>query len=230
MEELHRFLEKEVGSTDVFCLQETEDNFRENFAGLFSEFTGIHEYRFGFRDGDKIEDYALTTYVKKTLEIGKTEILFDELQPDDRVMGLGIDTQLNIEGSLIHILNYHGVSRPKDKLDTPERLNQSQKIMSHYAKIGGPRILIGDFNFLPSTQSYESIRGGEYRELVIDNGIPTTRNELYWSQRGLDHKYSDYCFVSPEIYAESFLVPSIQVSDHLPLILEFSLAAPPNRI
>ncbi len=221
--ELREFLNVEVGSTDIFCFQETGENFREKFGALFGDFVDVNEYRIGFKEGDVMEDYALTTYVKKSLDLIKSEVLFCEPHADGNSYGMGIDVTVNIEGTSLHILNYHGFSRPKDKLDTKERIIQAERIAEHYAKVPGPKILGGDFNFLPSTQSYKTIKGDDYRELIMDKGIPTTRNELYWDRRGLDHKYSDYCFISPEITVDSFEVPAIKVSDHLPLILEFSV-------
>jgi len=221
--ELEEFLKNEIRTTDIFCFQETGDVFREKFGALFEDFTDVNEYRVGFKEGDIMEDYALTTYVKKPIEVISSDVLFCEPQTDGNAYGMGIDVAVNIMGASLHIFNYHGISRPKSKLDTNERLAQSEKIAAHYEKVSGPKILGGDYNFLPSTQSYKTIKGDTYRELVMDSGIPTTRNELYWDRRGLDHKYSDYCFISPEIEIDSFEVPQIKVSDHLPLILDFGL-------
>ena len=35
-------------------------------------------------------------------------------------------------------------------------------------------------------------------------------------------KFADYVFVSPDVNVESFSVPDIDISDHMPLVLEFS--------
>ena len=35
-------------------------------------------------------------------------------------------------------------------------------------------------------------------------------------------EFADYTFVSPDVNVLSFTVPDIEVSDHLPLVLEFS--------
>lgn len=163
-DELCQFLENEIPTTDIFCLQETYDDFRATFGALFKDFNEIYTYRSGFREGESVEDYVLTTYVKKPLKILESKILFCEAKENSNVYGAGVDVSIESSGTVLHILNYHGVSRPKDKLDTSERVEQSSKITSYYQSITSPKILIGDFNFLPTTQSYETIKGTDYSE------------------------------------------------------------------
>lgn len=54
--------------------------------------------------------------------------------------------------------------------------------------------------------------------LIKKYNIPTTRNKYF---PGKD-KFADYTFISPDINAQDFRVPTAEISDHLPMILDFS--------
>ena len=54
-------------------------------------------------------------------------------------------------------------------------------------------------------------------------GISITRGRISkWYGTPGEIKFSDYAFVSPSIEIADFKVPDIEVSDHLPLVIEFS--------
>lgn len=214
---ISNFLQTHTNNTDVFCLQEVYDGGMRKIAlNYFHEFTEIYKYQYGFQDEIGIEDYAQGTYIRKNIKIIKSGPVFGE----SPVSGLGIAVDIKLDNQILHILNYHGISRPKDKLDTEARFSQSQKIVNYYNKLSGPKILGGDFNFLPETRSYDTFIQHGYHELIKSNNISTTRNRLYWDNRPQKHLYSDYIFVSLDINIKNLSVPNIEISDHLPLILE----------
>jgi len=218
--EIQNFFKLHAPDTDVFCLQEAYDDLRTMIRDYIQDFKEIHEYQFGFEDETGTEDFAQATYIRQTLPILDSKIVFN----DGKLSGLGIATEIKLQiGETLHILNYHGISRPKDKLDNPDRLGQSQKILDYYQDKSGPKILGGDFNILPKTKSIKMFQERGYRELVEEYKIPTTRNHLYWDKRPQKHLSSDYIFLSDKIEVKSFLVPSVEISDHLPLILEANL-------
>jgi endonuclease/exonuclease/phosphatase family metal-dependent hydrolase len=67
-----------------------------------------------------------------------------------------------------------------------------------------------------------------YRNLIKDFGIKSTRGRICWEQ--YKHKpgftkqfFADYIFVSKRVGVKGFQVPHIEISDHLPLILDFEI-------
>lgn len=121
----------------------------------------------------------------------------------------------------LHIFNYHGIPKPGDKLDTPARLEQSRKIVRVMKNITGPKILCGDFNLMPGAESVRIIEKAGYRNLITEFDIISTRNRISWRNYHHVQHFADYVFVSPEIKVKDFQVPYNEVSDHLPMILDF---------
>ena len=182
------------------------------------DFDETYAYRYGFANEINVEDWAQATYVRKSFAVKSSRPCFVDGAP----AGLGIATEIQLRDTLLHVLNYHGISQPKDKLDTKERVEQSQKILTWFRDKQGIKILGGDFNFLPTTKAYALFKEEGYRELIMEFAIPTSRNRLYWDNRPQKHLYSDYLFVSEALSVLHFSVPGIEVSDHLPLILEIA--------
>jgi len=120
------------------------------------------------------------------------------------------------------VYNVHGMWYPGEKTDTPERLEQSEKILSCMEGFKGAQLLCGDFNLLPETQSIHMIEG-KYKNLIKEFNIISTRNEESWKQYSNVQHFADYTFVSPDVKVKSFEVPYNLVSDHLPMILDFEI-------
>ncbi len=216
-EVLERFVTDEAARTDVFCFQEAREGAHiagESLGDVFQLFTA-EEAVAGARP------YSLATYVRRSIEVAEHRPISDI----DPATGLGLLTRLRASGRSIHVLNVHGnphVIKPQDtKTDSSERLRQSDEFLRAVAA-AGPDIIGGDFNLLPDTESLEIFRRAGYRDLIREHAIATTRNHLAWDRfpEGERYLFSDYVFVSPELAITSFAVPDIEVSDHLPLILE----------
>ncbi len=63
-----------------------------------------------------------------------------------------------------------------------------------------------------------------YQNLIKDYQIKSTRNRLSWELWPEDKQhFADYVFASPEINVVEFSVPDIEVSDHLPMIVSFTV-------
>ncbi len=116
------------------------------------------------------------------------------------------------------IANIHGLWQGGGKLDTPERLYQSDRINEFLNGVKGRKILVGDFNLLPDTESIRRI-DGTVLDLIKKYDIKTTRSVLAAPSKG---KHADYAFVSRDVKVNSFEVLQVAVSDHLPLYLDFS--------
>lgn len=115
------------------------------------------------------------------------------------------------------VCSFHGIWYPKTKVDTKDRIKQSHKIKEFLSTRKEAKILCGDFNLLPNTQSMKILEEN-MRNLIKEYNIPTTRNKQYKGKE----KHADYILVSPDVKIKQFKVINIEVSDHLPLLLEFT--------
>lgn len=126
-----------------------------------------------------------------------------------------------VNGKICLFVNVHLTHRPKGKGDSEKRLAQSKMIVDFLNLFNCPKILVGDFNLLPNTESIRAIESAGMRNLVKEYSITSTRTDLYdekskWS-------FSDYIFVSQEIKITEFKVLPDVISDHSPLYLDFEL-------
>lgn len=74
---------------------------------------------------------------------------------------------------------------------------------------------------MPNTQSIEMFTQRGYRDLIQEFSIDTTRNHLAWNRHPTKMYYSDYVFLNEGVTLKSFIVPKNEISDHLPMLLEF---------
>jgi endonuclease/exonuclease/phosphatase family metal-dependent hydrolase len=213
-EPLADFIREQARDTDVFCLQEVYGRARRLLGGLLPGYRRATALKYvTLRD-----PFAQATYVRAGLEAGEPAALC-ERQP--RRCGLGICTPVRLGRATVSIVNVHGLAQPGDKRDNPERLAQSRGIIEFCAALPGPKIIGGDFNLMPDTESLRMFAKNGYRDLVADFKVPTTRNRLAWvNYPGKEQYYSDYVFASPELKIKTFAVPRNEISDHLPLIIE----------
>lgn len=131
--------------------------------------------------------------------------------------------RLESEGKKLTVGNVHCLPHPGHKLDTPARLKQSQNIKQFLDGEKGAKILCGDFNLLPETESIKMIEDAGMINLIKKFNIELTRSRLSpWWRTPNFQKFADYTFVSPDVNVISFSVPDLAVSDHLPMVLEFS--------
>jgi endonuclease/exonuclease/phosphatase family metal-dependent hydrolase len=112
-------------------------------------------------------------------------------------------------------MNVHGLWNGKGKDDAPERIIQSNIIRQFIDKVGGEKILCGDFNLNPETESIKILEK-DMRNLVKDYAVTSTRTSLY-KKPG---KFADYIFTSRGINIKDFKVLPEEVSDHSALVLE----------
>lgn len=118
--------------------------------------------------------------------------------------------------SIFTLMNVHGVWTETGKGDTPSRIEQSRRIKEFTSKIEGPKILCGDFNLETDTESMHMLEEGMVN-LIKTHGITSTRSSFYKKEM----RFADYILVSPDVKVLEFKVLSDEVSDHLPLYMEF---------
>ncbi len=114
------------------------------------------------------------------------------------------------------ICNLHGIWLKEGKNDAPVRITQSRKIKEFLGNQKGKKILCGDFNLDINTESIHMLESNMIN-LIRKYNIQNTRSKYFQGEE----KFADYTFVSPDIKVKSFEVPDVEISDHLPMILEF---------
>lgn len=244
---LVEFLTEKRDEVDVLCLQEIFDsneflkinpNIRSN---LWTEICKIFPtYQQFFcpvmkdtdNQGTSIKGllFGLGVLTKKTIEV-ETEgdifvysSRFASIHGDPKTIPVNVQyVKLKMGTKSVLICHIKGKWFPGDKLDTPERIKQSEGILNFLKKHQEPKIICGDFNLLPETQSIKMLERS-MKNLIKEFNIATTRSKLntYCGKPG-DQKFADYVFVSPEVRILNFAVPKVAVSDHLPMILEFKV-------
>ncbi|MEK7549850.1 MAG: endonuclease/exonuclease/phosphatase family protein [Patescibacteria group bacterium] len=212
---------------DIFCLQEIyheaegkePDARSEDAHNLFIDIkNALPLYEGYFRPA--FEDfYGQAIFIRKniTIEEEGDVFIFENNNPEQR----GIHSRnlqyirLNISGKPTLIANVHGLWNGQGKTDTPDRLEQSRKISEFLNKSSDQKILCGDFNLSPDTESLAIVEKG-MRNLVKEHGITSTRTSFY----DKENKFADYILVSSEVIVKDFRVLPDEVSDHSPLLIE----------
>jgi hypothetical protein len=219
------FIKKESSRTDIFCFMEVTSGLHSKLKDLLPGFNVL--YKKGSLLGSPGFYCGQAIFVRKGIDIEKSGKVSIYRQTNNDV-GFLLFSKMSIGKKKFWIGNVHGKTMPGNKFDTPIRLKQSQKIIDFFANKKEPKLIGGDFNLNPDTESVKMFEKAGYKNLIKDFDIKTTRNELSWKQfqnqpNYVKQYFADFCFVSPEVKVNSFEVPNIEVSDHLPLILDFEL-------
>lgn len=251
-EPLMDFIEEHAADTDIFCLQEmmstknakcffSEKGARTNVLEEIAKRLPDHDCVFSVMEDDFEIDVekdgesqlGIATFVKKSMKIiGSEEIFIANTRnsfngKDYATVGhsaLRVDVR-NGEREL-SVINAHGRSHPPHKRDAPERIKQSQKILALAERGGTEKIIMGDFNLFPDTESIRMIEDAGFINLITKHEIQTTRGshirvlfpEYATGPYGYQ-EFADYTFISPDITVHEFSVPDVPISDHLPMIL-----------
>ncbi len=240
---LMSYIKEQSALTDIFCFQEVFSSspgapetssgarmflFKELF-DLLEGFAGVFEPRSrGFDFEGKVNapvSHGLAVFARKEHKIlsAKGEVVGDGGENVDKDVKAQIVNLLLSTGKSLAVINFHGLALPGSKLDTKERVSQSEKLAGIWASLkGAPKILCGDFNLMPETRSVE-ILSAEARNLISEYGIKNTRNNISWERFGNKQYFADFCFVDKIIVVKDFQVPYNEVSDHLPMILDFEI-------
>lgn len=203
-------------------------NIYQELARVLTQFRGMyhaaqsHTDHLGYTE-DQLE-YGLATFTKYSVPVQEVGEVFVH-RSKDSLEGSNFSTlprniqylRLPYHGKVLTVINFHGLWNGQGKGDSPARLMQSRKLREFMESCTGPVIVCGDFNLLPETESFQILAEG-MRNLVEEYGISSTRSRFY--QKPL--KFADYILVSPEVDVKSFHVLDMEVSDHLPLLIEFA--------
>jgi endonuclease/exonuclease/phosphatase family metal-dependent hydrolase len=220
---------KSQSDIDIFCFQEVYHNAHEKISSedrkvslnIFSELRDLlPEHNAFFRP--VVENvFGIGTFVKKDLDVlGEGDI---SIHVNHQYSGRGPTHSRNLQWLECHInqkiysiINVHGLWNGMGKTDSPARISQSMRIREFMDTIKTPKILCGDFNLRPDTESMKIIEKDMINHIQVNN-VTSTRTSLYPKSE----KYADYVFTSPEIEVNRFEVLKDEVSDHAPLYIEF---------
>lgn len=214
---------------DIFCLQEVYHNAPDKISeddrkvslNIFSELHALLPKHDAFFRPVVRNKYGIGMFVKKEIKVLRESEISIHINPD--YLGSGPAHSRNmqwlkccINNRNYSILNVHGLWNGMGKTDTPERIAQSQRIKDFVDILDTPKILCGDFNLRPDTESIKIIEKG-MNNLIQAYNITSTRTSYYPKAE----KFADYIFTSPEITVNTFKLLQDEVSDHSPLLLDF---------
>lgn len=227
-EPLCQFLKKYKDTTDIFCFQEVFDkssharpimkgarlNLYEDISLLLPDFKGHIAIPQNNDQGTALfvrRNYSLAAYGAPFIYRSKDALVEDDSFTLPKQLQYG-----SLRQTPVTIFNLHGLWSPIGKGDIPERLKQSENIRNIVNAISGYKIICGDFNLLPNTQSLALVEQN-MRNLIKEYKISSTRTTHYKKK----DKFADYILISPEICVHDFSVLPEECSDHAALLLDF---------
>lgn len=215
---------------DIFCFQEVYHNATHKISSddnpvcldIFSEIQNVLSAHIGFFRPAVAGIYGLGMFVKSGIDVieeGEITIHHNPLYKGNGPSHSRILQWLEYHfgDDIYSILNVHALWNGMGKTDTNERINQSKRIHEFMSTINTPKILCGDFNLKPDTKSIQILEH-DMTNLIKKYNINSTRSSLYPK----DEKYADYILTCPRINVCSFQVMNDEVSDHLPLLLDYN--------
>ena len=240
-DELIAFVKKHSQTTDIFCLQEVFDTESGNTqsgvarANLYKEIEQSLPNHNGYfavsQEGHDFAGYAAfdikygqVMFVHKDIDLEEEGHVFTHrhkngMETFDDAHNLGRPLQyitFNKDNKQFMVANMHGLWNGKGKSDDEDRINQSKNIKKVLDGFDGSKVLCGDFNLLPHTESIKILEK-DMKNLITDFNIKSTRSSIYTKEL----KHADYVLTTPDVKVKHFEVLQDEVSDHLPLLLEF---------
>lgn len=246
-ERFFKYVDQAAKTADILCFQEVYDSKSHAIVTMGEHmdiYTQLQKRLKGFDSyyhpvSSRVGEYfrikpkailGLAIFVKKAVQTGEHfgkhvegtlngEVDFRNGKEANAVQCL----EVAVKTGNFWVMNFHGQSRPGDKLDTPKRLKQSKILVGMIKKLKGPKILCGDFNLMPNTKSVKMLEQAGMVNLIRKYKIKNTRNSVSWQRYGHKQYFADFIFVTPEVRVKNFKVPYNLASDHLPMVVEFSL-------
>lgn len=244
------FIKSKSSDTDIFCFQENYSsdrleslsegmysNIHEQVCAILTDFNFFYYPTIEGEDARKKVNFPLThgqvTFVKKGINVlnsGEIYVYRKRNEMGPRYEGGEPDfpknfiyTQIEKDGKSFLVLNIHGFWNKAAKTDVPQRIKQSQIILDFIKNENLPAVVAGDFNLRMETKSVAMFEQNGLVNLVKKFKVPTTRSNLYDFKWRQNDPYADYIFTTKDVSINNFRVLQDEVSDHLPLYLDFSL-------
>lgn len=141
-------------------------------------------------------------------------------EKEDHGRALIVSELTDANGKPFQVLNLHGIWT-KDKLGDERTIKECEYVLNASLRKSIPTIITGDFNLFPETPSIQ-ILNKHYRNLISEYKVTTTRPD-FKDNIDVGLNVVDYVFVNEGIKVNTFEVPHSDISDHLPLVLDFEL-------
>ncbi len=242
IDDLIPFFERRRHVTDLWLLQEVLDGDQEEndrrhpgmgvYADLFNAITrALPDFDGTFARFDDPDRMSNAIFVRKSIPVlGLSEhVVYEPENPvheghiiisDRKLQTITLD----VNGTAVLFGNLHGLWFNGPKTDTPDRLRQSEKTAEVLNAHSGAKVLCGDFNLLPDTESVRILEAkAGLRNLVVEHGVASTRTPRY---RHFDNpnepNFADYVMPSHDLTVKHFEVLPDVVSDHAALYAEFA--------
>jgi endonuclease/exonuclease/phosphatase family metal-dependent hydrolase len=215
---------------DIFCLQEVYHNAPDKISNeermvtlnIFSKLQALLPDHQAFFRPTVANIYGVGILIKKNINVLEEGDIAIFNNP--HYSGRGPAHSRNLQwlkysdhNQTYSILNVHGLWNGMGKTDTQDRIDQSMHIRRFMDTVHTPKIVCGDFNLRPDTESMKILEEG-MNNLIRTYNINSTRTSLYPKAE----KFADYILTSPEISINHFEVLKDEVSDHSPLLLDFA--------
>lgn len=119
-----------------------------------------------------------------------------------------------VSGTFYNIVNIHGLWNGRGKTDSPQRIQQSEKINQYLKDYEENMLMCGDFNLRPDTESFQLLAKNRL-DLIQSHQVTDTRTRYYEKEE----RFADYMLTSSDIVTYEFAVLSELVSDHAALFI-----------
>ena len=217
---------------DIFCFQEIYEkaenvmktDYPDNMFDGHSDLIELLPNHQGYFRPSLLGVYGIAIFIKKDIPVlEEGEILIHAAKSGTVADGHHSRSMQWIKfkhvGVDFTVMNVHGLWNGMGKNDSPERIAQSNVIREFMDKVKTSKILCGDFNLNPDTESIKILEAG-MKNLIKNYSITSTRTNIYFAKGEKSEKFADYVFISPGIHVKDFKVMPDEVSDHSALLLE----------
>ena len=107
-----------------------------------------------------------------------------------------------------------------DRSNCLQWAEQARKLLALSSQVAGPgdaRVICGDFNVEPGSETLRLLSAAGFTDLVTTRGFAGTRTS-YYAKPG---RFADYMLVDAQTPVRTFeVIRAPEVSDHCPLLLE----------
>lgn len=207
-----------MGTTDTDYF-DTFESLRKGLGYRHSFYSPTIEGRFAghfVSDGQLILSRYPIIY-KEAIYMANPDFRSDFIGKRDRNVQVLQHVRIRAGKQIINDLNYHGYFIWGSRAGNKKTEAYSKRILSCMKSVDQSEqiVLSGDFNLSPKSKSLKMI-SGSYPDLVTRYRIKTTGNKLSVEKTPVDN-----IFVNSQVKVKSLKVPTVYISDHLPLVMNF---------
>lgn len=198
------------------ALQEKLPEYKSAYGAAFTDTTKLGDIESGNAIFSKFEILETTnTFFDVPYKTFDEQSQTDFSYNPQTILG----AKLDVNGVEVNAFSVHGIWG-RDGLDSDRRLQMGKIIIE---QIQGKKnvILGGDFNLRPDTKTVKNIE--QHVESVFGETLTRTFNLEHKKAGGYKTAAVDMLFASRNIKVISKKCPDINVSDHLPLVVEFEV-------